>query len=370
MDAELLKRAERRLSSWDRVVILSHARPDGDGLGAMGAMKRVLASSGRSVTALVYEDVPHRYRFLDEACGFAKWEPVSPDALGTRFDGIMIVDTCSWSQLEPVADVLRASSLPRIVVDHHATRDDLSGPGADTLYVIDASAASTCGMLHGWSETTGWKIDAVAAEALFTGIVTDTGWFRFSNTDGVTLRSAAALVEKGIRPDVLYTRLYASHSPARLGLLGDMLATLTFHADGAAAVTSLTPEAFARSGASKAETEDLVNEPLSVRSVVVSVLLTDVGDGEIRISFRSKSPEVAGRDVDVAALAGRFGGGGHRRAAGARVDGRLPDVRQRVTSAVIAALGSCSETTLTTETQRGLRPQPNGLNHGDADERR
>ena len=86
-----------------------------------------------------------------------------------------------------------------------------------------------------------------------------------------------------------------------------------------------------------------MNEPLSVRLVVVSVLLSDAGDGEIRISFRSKSPEVAGRDVDVAAVAGQFGGGGHRRAAGARVDGRLPDVRQRVTSAVIAALSGPSE---------------------------
>ncbi len=342
MDRDLLKQAERRLAGWGRIMILSHARPDGDALGAMGAMKRILESSGRSATAFVYEDVPPRYRFLDDACRFTRWQPLQPDALDAQFDGVVILDTCSWAQLEPVAEYLKASSLTRVVVDHHATGEDLSGHGSDDLYVIDASAASTCAMLYEWSETTHWKINAVVAEALFTGLVTDTGWFRFSNTDARTLRAAAALVDKGVRPEVLYPRLYASYSPARVRLMAEMLATLEFHANGAVAVMSLTQDMFKRTGASSAETEDLVNEPLSAGPVAVSVLLSDPGDGEIRVSFRSKSPEMIGRDVDVAAVAGRFGGGGHRRAAGVRVRGRLPEVRGRVTAAVVAAL-KCSD---------------------------
>ena len=338
MDHDLFKQAERRLASWDRVMLLSHARPDGDALGAMGTMQRVLGVAGRSATAFVYEDVPPRYRFLDQACRFTKRASFSANEFDAQFNGVVILDTCSWSQLEPVAEFLRASSLPRIIVDHHATRDDLSGQGSDDLYVIDDMSASACTILHTWSEATRWKLDAAAADALFTGIATDTGWFRHSNTDAISLRAAAGLIERGVRPDVLYARLYGSHSLARVRLMAELLTTLEFHADGAVAVMSLTPEMFERTGASRAETEDLVNEPLSAEPVIVSVLLADTGSGEIRASFRSKSPEVAGRDVDVAALAGQFGGGGHRRAAGARISGKLSEVRERMTAAAIAAL--------------------------------
>jgi phosphoesterase RecJ-like protein len=333
-----LAHARERLESWSRTMILSHDRPDGDALGSLGAMKRFIEAAGRQATAFIYESVPTRYQFLESHCGFTRWGQDAAATADEPFDGILIVDTCSWSQLEPAASFLRKTSLPKIVVDHHATRDPLSGEADHDIYLIDETAASAACLVYEWAEAMGWPIDAETAESLFAGIATDTGWFRFSNTDPRTLAAAARLIEAGVRPDVMHSRLQASHSPGRIRLLAEALATLELHADDRVALMSLTKEMFDRAGATKADTEDLINEPMSASSVLASVLLVDADTGEIRVSLRSKSPEVCGRDLDVAALASRFGGGGHRRAAGARVVGKLDAVREQVLTAVLAAL--------------------------------
>lgn len=352
VDPETLEGAGRLLAGWKRTMILAHDRPDGDALGAMAAMKRVIEAAGREATAFVYDELPGRYAFLDgipaQSRGhgigintkqvFHRWQDASPGAIDARFDGILILDTNSWSQIKPAADYLRASALPRIVVDHHAAADGVSQGHGSGLDLIDPSAPATCQILHAWCDAMDWPLDSASAEALFTGLSTDTGWFRHSNTDARAMQTAADLIDLGVRPDVLYGRLYASFPLSRVRLMTEMLATLTFHADNAIAIAHITPEMFARSGASKAETEDLVNEPMAAKPVIVSALLVDAGTGEIRASFRSKSPEVCGRDIDVAAIAGRFGGGGHRRAAGARWAGTLEDARRRVTNTILAAL--------------------------------
>ncbi|MDM8008873.1 MAG: DHHA1 domain-containing protein [Phycisphaerae bacterium] len=353
INREGFEEAGRRLAGWKRTMILAHDRPDGDALGAMAAIKRVIEAAGREAIAFVYDELPSRYAFLDhmptQSRGhgtqldaqtvFRRWQDDDPGAIDAGFDGILILDTNSWAQLKPVADYLRASTLPRIVVDHHAAADGLSQGRRDDLDLIDPSAPATCQILHAWCDAMGWALDPASAEALFTGLSTDTGWFRHSNTDARAMQTAADLIDLGVKPDVLYSRLYGSFPLSRVRLMTEMLATLTLHAGDTAAITHITPEMFGRSGASKAETEDLVNEPMSAERVIVSVLLVDAGTGEIRASFRSKSPEVCGRDIDVAAIAEHFGGGGHRRAAGARLAGTLEEARRRVTERIVAAMG-------------------------------
>lgn len=339
MDLELFRQAGGRVAAWPRTMILSHHRPDGDALGAIAAMKRVLQGLGLDPAALVYDAVPPRYGFLDAIGEFELWPAGDTASIDARFDGILILDTCSWSQLEPVADYLRATRLPKVVVDHHATRDVLSVDRADDVYAIDADSASACGLVFEWCQAMGWPIDCPAGEALFAGMAADTGWFRFSNTDGRTLRAAAALVEQcKLRPDILHTRLNASHSPARLRLMYHMLGTLEFHAGGAIATIELTRDMFEKAGATPNDAEELVNEPMATRSVMATVLMTDMGDGVVRLNFRSKSPELIGREINVAAVAAGFGGGGHHRAAGARMDGTLADVRPRVLAALLATV--------------------------------
>ncbi len=302
----------------------------------MGAIKRLIEMSGRRADAFLYDEFPDRYRVLDPGC-FLPW----PDRQGTgpegAYDGVLILDTCAWNQITPAAAFLRSSSLPRIIVDHHATGDALASPGRD-MHISDASAASTCGMLYEWFEAVGWPIDERIAQALFVGLATDTGWFRFSNTDERTLRAAAALLQTGARPDWIYAQVYETLAPARLRLKAAMLNTLRFEAGGRLAIMRLTPEMFEQAGAKPADAEDLVNEPMGVAGVVVSLLLTDHGQGKIRVNLRSRSPEVAGRDIDVAAIARSFGGGGHRRAAGVHIEAALEQAESQIVAAILAAL--------------------------------
>ncbi|HOQ85038.1 MAG TPA: DHH family phosphoesterase [Phycisphaerae bacterium] len=339
MDVDLFRKAGQRVAGWRRIMILSHDRPDGDALGAMAGMQRVLQGLGHQAVAFTYDTVPPRYTFIDEIAGFHRWSNDAPADIDARFDGLLIVDTCSWSQLEPAAEYLKASRLPKVVLDHHATRDLLTVNHTDDIYAIDATSASACGLAYEWCELMGWPVDCKGGEALFAGMAADTGWFRFSNTDGRTMRAAAALLERcNLRADILYTRLNASYSPARLRLMRHMLDTLEFHADGKVATIELTREMFEKAGATPTDAEELVNEPMAARSVMATVLMTDMGDGVVRLNFRSKSPELIGREIDVAAIAHAFGGGGHHRAAGARVPGTLSTVRPAVLAAVLAAV--------------------------------
>lgn len=340
VDDQRYRAAVERLSAFQNIMILSHDRPDGDALGSMGAMKLALRSAGRGAEAFVYGEVPTRYAWLHAHCQFCRWPEQIAPGFAAGFDAILIVDTCSWSQLEPAAPFLRDSALPRTVIDHHATRDDIASPAGEAFYLVDPAAASASTMVHRLCSVAGWAMDSAVAEAIFTGISTDTGWFRFSNTDGDTLRAAAAAVDAGVRPDRLYSRIYEARSPARPRLMGAVLSTLEYHAQGALAVMLLTQRMFKEAGATPADAEELVNEPLSVSSVVASVLLTESEDGLVRVNFRSKSPEVCGRDIDVATVAGTFGGGGHRRAAGARVPGKIEEARDRVVAAMQTAMAS------------------------------
>ncbi len=371
IDPGLLRQAGERLAAWKSVLLLTHRRPDGDALGSLAAMKRTAQALGLRAEAFIYEALPPRYTWMQQVGQYAQWP--GPSGPPGAWDGILILDTCSWSQLEPAAEFLRTSELPRIIVDHHATRDDLSagvavpsafsppssesgqaaatatnrsltesrpGSGRD-LYCIDPTSASACGLVCEWHQACGWPIEPVSAEGLFAGIAADTGWFRFPNTDGRTLRAAADLLEQGgVRPDVLYARLNGVFSPARLRLEALMLAGLEYHADGRLAEMTLTREMFAKAGAAAADAEELVNEAMMVGPVVVSLLLTEDDQGQVRVNLRSKSPEVAGINVDVAAIARQFGGGGHTRAAGARVAGSVSEVRAQVRRAVLQFLST------------------------------
>jgi phosphoesterase RecJ-like protein len=332
-----LTQAGERLMQWRRVLLLSHDRPDGDALGSLAAMQAILQGLGRSATAGVYDDVPERYEFLASHAAFSRLPVTAAAGFEAEFDGILILDTCSWSQLEPAAAFLRSTRLPRLIVDHHTTRDDVSSANAETDYLIDASASATCTMLYEWATAMRWPIPEAAAVALFAGIVTDTGWFRFPSTDPRTLNAAAALIATGLRPDIMYARLMDSYSLARMRLLGLTLETMQLVAGGNVAVCHITPEMFARSSTSPADTEDIVNEPLRSREVIASVLLIDTGDGRVRMNLRSKSPEIVGYELDVAAVASSFGGGGHGRAAGARVNAPLSEVMPAIINAMTQA---------------------------------
>lgn len=330
------REANRQMETWRRPLLVSHAKPDGDAIGALVAMRNTLRQRNVDPAALVFDSIPGRYRFLVDETPIARLgEDITLNELDTiNLDGVIVLDTCAYGQLLPIAEWLRASSLPKLVIDHHVTRDDVAN-----AYIIDESASATCLILYEWMRYNRWKIDLATAEALFVGIATDTGWFRHSNTDARSLNAAAELVDMGVKPFAMFDALFQHESAGRFKLRAAVQHRLELLAGGRLAVLILPQSLFAETGATLADTEDLVNDPLRIDSTVVAAMLVEQGGGVVRCGFRSRAPmDTSSLDINVAAIAARFNGGGHRRAAGARINATLEQAKRQVVEALTAAL--------------------------------
>lgn len=320
--------AGRFIGGWAKVLLLTHERPDGDALGCLAGLYRMLRACGKKPAARCFDPPPPRYSKLLESADVRAPQGVDWHEELARYDGVILADTCSLQQLSPAADALRARKVQVLAIDHHVTRDDI----ADCC-LIDESASSASLLVLEWAEAMDWRIDAQTAAALFTGIATDTGWFRFSNTDSRTLAAAGRLVDLGVQPDELYQAYYLADAPARARLVGAALTGIAFHCRNRVAVVCVTRDMLEHCGASRTDTDDLINEAMRIGAVECSVLLTDLDPGIVKVSLRSK------HKLDCAKVAGRFGGGGHVRAAGARIEGMLQDVKQSVVKEVARELG-------------------------------
>jgi phosphoesterase RecJ-like protein len=323
---DLFLKANATASAWHKPLLLSHTKPDCDALASLLVMRSFLRAQGIEPLTVQFDAIPPRYVALRHFEPMAVWEQDVSERDLADVDGVVVLDTCSYNQLEPLADWLRAARLPKLAVDHHVTRDDLAD-----VYVIDESASSTCLILYDWARAIHLALDGEALLALFVGIATDTGWFRHANTDARTLSAAAELADQGVNVNEVFRKLYETDSVARIRLLGLMLDGMELYADDRVAVQSIAEKTIQQLGGRTSDTEDVINEPLRIESVRVSVMLVEQTDGPIRVSFRSKPPaNDEAIDVDVAAVAAHFGGGGHRRAAGARISGSVESVRQLV----------------------------------------
>lgn len=326
---EVFQKVAGRLAAARRLLIVSHARPDGDGLGSMAALAFSAEQAGKAAEMALPGDVPPMYEFI--LAGRRPHPPAEFAALAAAADLVVVVDTCALSQLEDLAGPIQHVRDKVAVIDHHATADDVGA-----VRWIDPTAAAAGVMMLELLESLGWAPPAAAVEALFVAIATDTGWFRFANTDARCLRAAARLLEQNLAADRLYRRLYQSDRPERLALMRRMLESLELHADGRLAAMTLRRHDFQLAGARHDETENLVNEALRIGTVEAVVLLVE-GDDCIRVNLRSR-----GR-VDVAAIARRFGGGGHVQAAGLRQAADIDALRQQLVQALAEALAQTED---------------------------
>ncbi|MCC5829401.1 MAG: DHH family phosphoesterase [Phycisphaeraceae bacterium] len=321
-----------------RVWILTHAKPDGDAIGAMIALTRALRRRGGEVEAILVPPVPQGLRTLD---GFDDLRLLNPDEKLEPADRVVLVDTGAFTQLGEARSLVERALARVMILDHH-----LGGDIPAPLRYIDGHAAATCeiiaDLLSFWTVPEGDVFDDEAVrEALFCGIASDTGWFRFSNTRARTHELAAMLLRRGLDQASLYQRTEQSERVEKLSLMVRSLSSLELLAGGRAAIMSIRARDFAETGASIEETDRFVDLPRMVDSVQVVVLAVESpsnhgdADPEIRLSLRSKPGSDA---VNVATLAARFNGGGHARAAGARIHAPLDQALTQIRQAVIEAL--------------------------------
>jgi phosphoesterase RecJ-like protein len=337
VDPAFHAQAERfiaRLRAAKYVRIFTHQRPDPDALGSQAAMAILLRRLGVlrvEAVNFVPPPVPPQYLYLQEnleGAAVVEFNPAWPTTLAAGApDLIVIVDTCAFNQLEPATDYLRASRDRIIVLDHHLSRDDLS----DLIFADTDAAAAVELVWYLARHLAKLPMDPPLALPLLSGLVADTGWFRFDSVRPLTHQMAADLTPF-VEASVLYERLQQNETAPKLALIQRALANIVWLDNQRAAVLVLSNQDFAAAGATQAQTEELVNLPLMVGSVEVCALLSETPEGRVRASLRSK------HFVDVNQLARQFGGGGHAKAAGLRLEGPLPAARDRLCAAITQAL--------------------------------
>ncbi len=307
----------------ERMVLTSHVRPDCDALGSELGMAGILEALGKDVRIVNAQATPANLKWIDPRGKIESLaEKVRPADLADR-DLFIVLDTSAWAQLGAMGDVAKSMRERVLVIDHHVSEDDLSD-----RWFKDTSAEATARIVYEIGLRLKVPLTEAIATPLYAGLSTDTGGFRFPSASGESFRVAARLVDAGASPTMIYRELFEQDSLARLNLVGRTLAGATTFHDGKVIVSTVRQSDIKEVKALPSDTEDLVNLTLAVKGTEVAVILIEQPDGRIKVSFRSRGP------VDCNALAARFGGGGHKAAAGTIVDGPFDAARERIMAAV------------------------------------
>lgn len=289
-----------------RFIITAHETPDGDAIGSECAMLRALRSIGKDAIILNADPTPRKLDYLD-ADRFVRVleseDQLPPDV---QEFSLLILDTNDVHNIGQIAALVLPRVREHFIIDHHERdRDDVRGGN-----FIQKGASSTCEIIYQLLRGMNVAIDFPIAQALYTGIVYDTGCFIYPKTTAFTFEIARDLVAAGVQPNFVYSRLYESNSISALVLQSRVLATLELQYSDHVSILTMRREMILDSQANYEEADQLINIPLQSEDVRVSVFFKENLEGLLRCSLRSKG------NIDVAEIARQFEGGGHKTAAG------------------------------------------------------
>ena len=306
----------------DNILLITHVRPDGDAIGSQIAMARALCDYGKKVIMINSDPVPRNLFFLDPDHLIKGIDEVPAEdlpKLDAPNDLIMTLDTSAWAQLAKTGAIIKNAVCPKIVLDHHVKGDDI---GATRFVNPQAEATGT--LVWQAIEHLGLPMKKEYAFPIFAAIATDTGWFRFSSVTADTYRMIAKIIDCGVRPDEVYRLAYEQETFSRTKLIGCALSKAERFFDGAGIFTSLLLTDFEASGAIPSESEDIINITLQVAETKAAVIMVEQKTGGFKLSFRSRC------ELDCSLLAARFGGGGHKKAAGAFIDLPYEQAKEKI----------------------------------------
>jgi phosphoesterase RecJ-like protein len=308
-----------------RFVLLTHIRPDGDALGSQLGMADLLEQLGKTVRVVIGSNLPDRYKFMDPTNRIERHLP-SSDCFRTA-EAIIVLDTGTWNQLGDCGGPMRAATVPKLVIDHHRTQDDLGA-----IRLVDVAAEATGRLVYQAFQAAGKHPTPAAASAMFVALAMDTGWFHHTSTSAETFALAAYLTAHGANPCTLFEQLYECNTLGRLRLQGKLLDRLELTCNGRVAISEIHSVDYPATESRPQDTEDFVQILRTLNGVELGLLFIEQPDRKVKVSFRSRP------SVDVSALAEKFGGGGHKQASGATVNGTMAEARQQVLAAVNAVL--------------------------------
>src|SRR2546421_2882246 len=301
-----------------RFAITSHLRPDGDGLGSSLGLYWLLRALGKDAEVIMRDPVPHAYRKLPGA----QCVRVTP-AVDQPYDAVFVIECSDITR--PGLDALDRQLV--VNIDHHATTS-LFGQ----INWIDSTASAVGEMIYNLCKAIGVRPSHELAECVYTALITDTGSFHYSNTTERTFKVASELVRAGVKPAKIAQAVYSNYPWSKLDLMREVLATVRHDPTGRVAWLRQTVEMQEHAGASDEDADGFVNFPMSVGDVEVVAFLKETAPGIYRTSLRSKG------EVNVARIAERFGGGGHRNAAGCTLSGDWDATERQLVALLIEAV--------------------------------
>ena len=326
--------AQRLIATARRILVSGHLSPDGDSLGSMIALSRLLRQAGYDAVATADLNALGKPGFLE---GVGDLVPVRKLRRQRRFDLLIAVDCGSFDRMPPEVRPV-AERLPRICIDHHVTND---GSFAD-VSIIDPEASSAGEIVWRFAKWCEWPIDRVAAEALWVAMVTDTGRFAYDSTRPGTLRAAGDLLKRGVRTALINDIIYGTFSRKAVELKRIAWRSLHVWKNRKVAEVTLTRNDFRSMRGTKADAEDIIEIPRSVARNEIALFFYQIPDRtkETRCSIRTRG------DWDATVLAGMFGGGGHRKAAGCTIKGSMGTAKRQMRAAVKDLLKSACRKTM------------------------
>ena len=315
------------IASNQSFVISSHVNPDGDSVGSALGVCECLKALGKDAVVAMNDAIPDAYTWLDpegEILAPASEEDI--ERLADR-DVAVIVDANGWNRLGRLQKPLASSAAVKIVIDHHPYSELIT-----PFSVIETKASSTAELVYDLIESLGAPLSSRAADALYTGILTDTVSFRFARSAPCAHIIAAKLLSSGVDPSRIYDQVYNQNSGARTRLMGRTLSNIQFAGGGRIAWLTVTQSMIEETGALSSDTSGFVDVTMTIAGIEIGIIFVESAEGTVQISLRSR-PE-----TDVNQVAVGLGGGGHRNAAGAVFSGTLEQAVKTVTAAAVTAL--------------------------------
>jgi len=327
----MLDRFATFLDRHTKILLTTHENPDGDGVGAAIALAAHLKAGGKDARIVVTPSLPENLRFLDSLGWIEAFEPAGAHRqLAAWPDAWLLIDASEPHRMGALYSTFESTKADRACLDHHL-KD--APKGFDEEFTDPTASASTELVYDLVRPRIGGELPAVMAQALYAGLVSDTGNFRHSNSTPKIHHAAADLIAQGVHPARTFNSLYQTATPAKLKLFGRAMGALQLRDEGRFAYVSVTRADLTACGATHEDLDELVEEPRKLLGVEVAALFSETADGQAKVSLRSRER------VDVNAVCRQFGGGGHRLASGAKVSQSLETFMFQVEAAVIAQIG-------------------------------
>lgn len=316
----MLSQVVELIESKSNFGITTHIKPDGDGVGSSLGLCWLLRSLGKEAEVIVHGDVPPAYQSLPGA-----GEIRDVKVLDREYDAVFVIECSDISR----PGIFGLDRVFTVNIDHHATSEHFG-----TINWIDSTASAVGEMIYNLCKAIGGRVTKEIAECVYMALVTDTGSFHFPNTSDRTLKVASELIKAGAKPATIGEAVYNNYPWSRIELMRQVLATVKRDESGKIAMLRQTLAMKDVAGAIDGDNNGFVNIPLAARDVLATVYMREVGCDQFRVSLRSKG------DINVAKVAELFGGGGHKNAAGLRIEGNWDEAETMIVNALKYALPS------------------------------